>query len=60
MIYETRGDQIGTFTSASLNGTNAPNAELSVFGAVALDTSGEIHTIAFPQNLGDTFTKGQF
>ncbi len=60
MAIEIRGDMIGTWTSASLNGTNPPNLELTVSGVEPLGTADDVYYLEVYQNPSDTFTNGQF
>lgn len=60
MAIQITGDMIGTYGSASLNGTNPPNLELTVSGITPLGTSEDIYYLEVYQNPSDTFTNGQF
>ena len=60
MPLEIRGDMIGTFTTASLNGTNAPDQELTVSGISPLGTHDDVFYLELFQKPGDTFVNGQF
>jgi hypothetical protein len=59
MAIEITGDMIGTYTSASLNGTNPPNLVLTVSGVTPLGTSSDVYYLEVYQNVSDTFTNGQ-
>ncbi|MBW6418407.1 Hint domain-containing protein [Celeribacter sp. PS-C1] len=60
MAVQITGNMIGTYGSASLNGTNPPNLELTVSGITPLGTSDDIYYLEVYQNPSDTFTNGQF